>query len=93
MNASVASSLTGQERALLVRVARCPLIREALGDNRHPCRDVVAMQGDTERDRQVPEAWAGNLRKSRVVFVSSNPSIGTASQDQAPSAEAYPVAA
>jgi hypothetical protein len=94
MSASVASSLTDQERALLIRVARCPLIREALGDSGHPCRGVVTVQNDAERDRQVPEAWAGNLRESRVVFVSSNPSISTASQDQPPStAEAYPVTA
>lgn len=94
MSASVASSLNDQERALLIRVARCPLIRAALGDSGHPCRGVVTVQDDAERDRQVPEAWAGNLGDSRVVFVSSNPSISTAGQGQLPStAEAYPVAA
>src|SRR5258708_4288359 len=94
MNTSAASSLADQERALLIRVARCPLIREALGDSGRPCREVVTVQDDAEGDRQVPEAWAGNLRKSRVVFVSSNPSISTAGQGQPPStAEAYPAAA
>jgi len=93
MSAWAASSLTDQERALLIRVARCPLIHQALGDSGHPCREVVTVQDDAERDRQVPEAWAGNLRESRVVFVSSNPSISTASRGQPPSAaEAYPVA-
>jgi hypothetical protein len=94
MGTSAASSPTDQERALLIRVARCPLIRVALGDSGHPCREVVTVQGVAEDDRQVPEAWAGNLRQSRVVFISSNPSISMAGQGQPPStAEAYPVAA
>lgn len=94
MSTSVASFLTDEERALLIRVARCPLILEALRNSGHRCRGVVTVQGDSEPDRQVPEAWAGNLADSRVVFVSSNPSISTAAPGQPPStAEAYPVAA
>jgi hypothetical protein len=56
MGTSAASSITDQERALLIRVARCPLIRVALGDSGHPCREVVTVRGDAEDDRQVPEA-------------------------------------
>ena len=94
MNASVRPILTDQERALLIRVARCPLIGEAIGSASHPCHEVVASQEVAEADRQIPEGWAGNLRDSRIVFVSSNPSISVAARGQLPSAtEAYPVAA
>lgn len=68
--------LTAEERALIIKVARCELILRAGREDGHPCHAVVASQGVTdEDDRQVPEAWAGNLHGSRVVFLSSNPSI------------------
>ena len=68
--------LTAEERALIIKVARCELIVRAGREDGHPCHDVVAFQdGTDESDRQVPEAWAGNLHGSRVVFLSSNPSI------------------
>jgi hypothetical protein len=56
---------------MLVRIARCPLIAAALAGG-HPCSAVVAAQQVAERDRQVPEGWAGNLGRARVVFLSSN---------------------
>jgi hypothetical protein len=68
--------LTAEERALIIKVARCELIVRADREEDHPCHAVVGSQGVTdEDDRQVPEAWAGNLHGSRVVFLSSNPSI------------------
>jgi hypothetical protein len=66
--------VTGQERELLLRIARCPAIAAALAGG-HPCSAIVAAQQVAERDRQVPEGWAGNLSGARVAFVSSNPSI------------------
>jgi hypothetical protein len=93
MSDAVWPVLSGQERALPIGVARCPLISDALSSASHPCHAVVAAQDVGERERQVPEGWAGNLRDSRVVFVSSNPSISVAGQEQPPwTAEAYPVA-
>jgi len=66
--------VTGEERLLLLRIARCELISEARRGGR-PCSEIVACQKVAEPDRQVPEAWAGNLRDARVLFLSSNPSI------------------
>jgi hypothetical protein len=83
--------LSAKERNLIVKIARCAIIKEALGDSYHPCHAVVASQQVPEGDRQVPEAWAGNLRGARVVFLSSNPSISEPIPGMPlDSAEAYP---
>lgn len=68
--------VTSEERALLLKIARCPLIAEAL-QNWRPCTEIVSAQKVASADRQVPEGWAGNLRDGRVLFLSSNPSIST----------------
>jgi hypothetical protein len=87
-------TLTGPERSLLLQVARCDQITEARLDGSHPCHAVVKVQRPhDERNRQVPEAWAGNLAGSRVVFVSSNPSIsGDGTTEPEPTDEDYPLA-
>lgn len=68
-----ASPLSGDERGLLLRIARCPPIAEAIADASHGCRRVVAAQRCPEPERQVPEGWAGNLREARVMFVIIQP--------------------
>ncbi len=84
--------VTGEERALLLRIARCPMIAEALR-GAHLCSEIVAAQQVAEADRQVPEGWAGNLRDARVVFVSSNPSISHPGPGQsADQVEPFPTA-
>jgi hypothetical protein len=89
----VPSILSPEERALLLRIARCPLIPLALGNPSHRCHRVVATQTVPSDDRQVPEGWAGNLRGARIVFLSSNPSISLAGDDQpADEVEPYPAA-
>jgi hypothetical protein len=60
-------------------ICSCSELSKALGDSSHPCHKVVMtqkamLQGD-ENLRQRPEPWIGNLQKSKVLFVSSNPSI------------------
>lgn len=74
--------------AHLVEVARCPILRGILeGETGHPCGTVVGVQWDAavsvdERrarwhtEHQLPEPWSGDLSRARVLFVSSNPSIG-----------------
>ena len=85
--------LSEQERALLLSVARCPLMTMASGDSGHPCHDVVNAQPHEDARRQVPEGWAGNLRGASVVFLSSNPAISVPASPRLPeTAEAYPVA-
>ena len=85
--------LTAEERALIIKVARCELILRADREDAHPCHAVVGSQGGTdENDRQVPEPWAGNLQGSRLVFLSSNPSISQPGPGGPLAAEDYPCA-
>jgi hypothetical protein len=85
--------LSDEERTLLLKIARCPLVAAASQNVGHPCHEVVAVQSASEDMRQVPEGWAGNLRDARVAFLSSNPGISEQRPDQPPgTAEAYPVA-
>jgi hypothetical protein len=88
-----ATWLSGDERGLLLRIARCPLIAEALNSVGHSCCRVVAAQKCPGPERQVPEGWAGNLHEARVMFVSSNPSISLPEPGQPDAVEPYPTAA
>jgi hypothetical protein len=93
MTVAAVRILGPQERALLLEIARCPLIPAAIRDAGHPCHRVAGVQPIADAGRQVPEGWAGNLRSARVVFLSSNPSISLPVPGQSPeTAEAYPVA-
>ena len=60
-------------------ICACAEVGLALKDKNHPCHKVVMtqqemIQGD-ESVRQRPEPWIGNLENSKVLFISSNPSI------------------
>ena len=79
--------------AVALSVARCLEVDAARAQVGHPCRPIVKLQpGDSSRF-QVPEAWAGNIRDGRIVFISSNPSISQAGDHQSGSiAEMYPTA-
>ena len=81
-----------QLSGLIIKVARCELIWRADREDSHPCHVVVGAQNGTgEYDRQVPEAWAGNLHSYQLVFLSSNPSISEPGSGQPlDSAEDYP---
>lgn len=83
---------TDEERVLLLRIARCPLV-SAAHQGGQPCSEIVACQRVNDADRQVPEAWAGNLRDARVMFLSSNPSISEPGPGQpADAVEPFPTA-
>ena len=65
-------------KSLALSIACCIEVNHACADSKHPCHKIVTTQKEFgEEHRQVPEAWAGNLEKARVIFVSSNPSIST----------------
>jgi hypothetical protein len=71
-------SLTDKVRQLALSISRCSEIAKACKDDAHPCSRIVSSQGVFGQDfRQVPEAWAGDLSRAKVMFVSSNPSIST----------------
>jgi len=65
-------------RNLLLTIARCPEISKCLeGNNNHPCRTIIGLQGSTSiTDHQLPEPWSGEIDKAPILFISSNPSIG-----------------
>lgn len=64
---------------LLKKIARCKHIDNCLSnsDDKHPCFKIVQSQNETDITQfQVPEPWSGHIDKSRILFLSSNPSIG-----------------
>jgi hypothetical protein len=80
-----------QVRSVALGVARCAQVPRARLDPAHPCRRIVTLQSDEPAEWQVPEGWAGNLTESRIVFLSSNPSISDAGHYENPlHAEDYP---
>lgn len=61
---------------LALEIARCPEIPVASEAKSHPCHRIVSVQADrAPGERQLPEAWAGDLSTAKLVFLSSNPSI------------------
>jgi hypothetical protein len=79
------AALTGQaaRRSLLLSIARCREVGPALRGAGHPCAAVVGVQqAASVAAFQVPEPWSGHLEFAPILFVSSNPALGTT--------EAYP---
>lgn len=75
--------------AHLIEVARCPILERLFeqGVADEPCSKVAGVQWDADvgveerrarwrMEHQLPEPWSGNLGSARVLFISSNPSIG-----------------
>jgi hypothetical protein len=66
-------------RNLARSICSCSELGKALGDSNHPCHKVVITQNvmlqGSENMRRRPEPWVGNLQNSKVLFISSNPSI------------------
>ena len=66
---------------LLLSITMCKNVQIASGDENHPCHEIVSLQSDSD-EFQLPEPWSGNLESSKILFISSNPSIDES--------EAYP---
>jgi len=65
---------------LLNEIAHCPHARLCLLNPtaENPCREIVTCQGSTDLETyQVPEPWSGSIEQAPVLFLSSNPSIGS----------------
>ncbi len=54
----------------LLEIAHCPNFQNCEGT---PCEKIVKSQ--KQEIKQIPEPWNGNLNKSKLLFISSNPSI------------------
>lgn len=70
---------------LLDEIAHCPIAQACLaGDRGLPCCQIVSSQVARAETFSVPEPWSGHLETAPILFLSSNPSLGTD--------EAYPTA-
>ncbi len=74
-------------RKLALEVARCGNITHARKDAAHPCHEIVSVQKPDPATFHVPEAWAGAIDTARVLYISSNPSIGDIAEGQDPATE------
>ena len=54
----------------LIEIARCSNFESCVGT---ACEKIVGFQQETIR--QIPEPWSGDILKSKILFVSSNPSL------------------
>ncbi len=66
--------------SLLLEIFRCPNVATCLGSDgdRHPCATIVRNQKTANLAlHQMPEPWMGDLKHARILFLGSNPSIGT----------------
>lgn len=65
---------------LLKKISRCKHIEKCItnNDHQHPCYKIVQSQNESDLTQfQVPEPWSGRIEKSKILFISSNPSIGS----------------
>ena len=74
---------SSQVSLLAQQICDCPEVQNALSNSSHPCSKVVKVQNEMvagdESMRQRPEPWIGDIQKSRVLFLSSNPGISDSS--------------
>jgi hypothetical protein len=71
---------------LALEIASCNEVSSALNDKNHPCNGVVTWQSKqwiptittiAESPMHRPEAWAGDITKAPIIFLSSNPSFNS----------------
>lgn len=60
-------------------IVHCPNVDRCLAGNcDHPCSTIVLSQhAGSKADFQLPEPWRGQIDKARILFIGSNPSIGS----------------
>jgi len=70
---------TGDQADLLLKIARCPIAKRCLGgEHGLGCETIVKSQRvDSTSLFQSPEPWSGHLSIAPILFLSSNPSIGS----------------
>jgi len=84
---NLGSKGNGQNVELLLKIARCPIVEQCLnGDSGHSCSKIVLSQGVDSYHFQSPEPWSGHLSDAPILFLSSNPSIGSPTYEQYPRA-------
>ncbi len=76
--------MTGQDyqraraRQLLLEIAGCPVVEQCKAGAQHPCSKVVSALKDMPLDQHfAPKPWSGDIVRAPLLFVSSNPSLGT----------------
>lgn len=66
---------------VFIGIARCPIVKACFSGGGGGCRAIVQHQierhgASSYAHFQVPEPWVGQIDVARILFVSSNPSIG-----------------
>jgi hypothetical protein len=73
--------------SLLLEIAHCDLVGKCLTDKtfRNGCATIVRSQpSKTLEEHRLPEPWRGHLETAPILFVSSNPSIGSNETEGSP---------
>jgi hypothetical protein len=90
-------------RGLVLRIARCPIISQHVENGGEPCGEVIDeqwMQSGRPRldgwqaHHLAPEPWSGHIDRAPILFVASNPSLGSyQARLDAPPPTGYPTVA
>lgn len=81
--------MTERINKLAWEISNCPEVCKAQKDKTHPCHGVVdwqykkwesidsslSVEDITKRKLQRPEAWTGDLKNAKILFLASNPSF------------------
>lgn len=66
-------------KQLLEEITNCRNISKTLNEKSEtPCRKIIESQQCELKDFQLPEPWNGDIESSKILFISSNPSINRA---------------
>jgi len=81
----MAKSLTGDERELFLRIARCEVISGVRDGSLtgHPCRHLIDIQRHRPLRRHIAEPWLGHIERAPLLFVASNPGYSNDEDEQA----------
>lgn len=91
-----------EAQQLLLQIARCYVIERCLTDETHesPCRQIVMHQWPGfspaerrerwQREHHVPVPWVGHLEHAPLLFLSSNPGLGSKRVLAKPAADPRP---
>lgn len=66
--------MSPQAAQLFHQITHCENLCQARADAQHPCSTILSTQDENEV--QCPEPWRGHIEKAKILFISSNPSIG-----------------
>jgi uracil-DNA glycosylase len=91
-----------EPQELLLEIARCPVIERCITDYEYesPCRSIirhqwpgfspVELRARWRREHHVPVPWVGHLEEAPLLFLSSNPGLGSKRDPGKPAGAPHP---